>query len=403
MIRNIKNNVLAAFCIVALLCGCASKNSDKSVIPADKSGMERTAEQLASEMKVGWNLGNSLDAYGDDPATSETSWGNPETTKSMIDSVAKAGFNAIRIPIRWYPHFSEDASGAIKIDSTWMQRVKQLIDWSRENDMYVIINTHHEKWLESHALYKDSAEVYRKERALWKEIAIYFRDYDEHLLFAGTNEVHIPDNWGRPEQENVDVQNGFNQIFVDAVRATGGRNTYRTLIVQTYVTNYEFGPELFRFPTDPTPGRMMVEMHFYDPWNYCGLGTDKYWGKPCTQFGVDGEAQETRLKSCLASLKPIFTDKGYPIIIGECGAVRHEVAPGEDEEAIESARGNYLEMMVSECRKNGAIPFLWDNGAAVGGGQEHFGLFNRKDGMKQADQIAIPAIMRGTQTPTPWK
>lgn len=403
MIRNRWNNTIAAFFLAAIAMGCTPKNNDNSVIPADKTGMEHSAEQLASQMKVGWNLGNSLDAYAEDSVTSETSWGNPETTKSMIDSVAKASFNAIRIPIRWYPHFSEDANGAIKIDSTWMQRVKQLVDWSRENDMYVIINTHHEKWLESHALYKDSAEVYRKERALWKEIAIYFRDYDEHLLFAGTNEVHIPDNWGHPEQENVDVQNGFNQIFVDAVRATGGRNAYRTLIVQTYVTNYEFGPELFRFPTDPTPGRMMVEMHFYDPWNYCGLGTDKYWGKPCTRFGVDGEAQEVRLKSCLASLKPIFTDKGYPIIIGECGAVRHEVAPGEDKEAIEFARGYYLEMMVSECRKNGAIPFLWDNGVAVGGGQEHFGLFSRRDGMKQADAIAIPAIMRGTQTPTPWK
>ena len=399
-----KKHKLAALLFAALILGCTiPKSNDDSVIPADNSGMEHTAEQLASLMKVGWNLGNSLDAYGNDPATSETSWGNPVTTKAMIDSVAKAGFNAIRIPVRWYPHFREDANGGIKIDSTWMQRVKQLVDWSLENDMYVIINTHHEKWLESHALYKDSAEVYRKERALWKEIAIYFRDYDEHSLFAGTNEVHIPDNWGRPEQENADVQNGFNQVFVDAVRATGGRNTYRTLVVQTYVTNYEFGLELFRFPTDSTPGRMMVEMHFYDPWNYCGLGTDKYWGVPCNRFGVNGEAQEARLKSTLANLKSAFVDKGYPIIIGECGVVRHEVASGEEKEVIESARGYYLEMMVSECRRNGAIPFLWDNGLAMGAGQEQFGLFNRENDMKQVDDIAIPAIMKGVQIPTPWE
>lgn len=399
---NMKKYTLVSLLISVFILGCTtSNNTTCSVIPADRNGMEHTAVQLASLMKVGWNLGNSLEAYGNDPATSETSWGNPITTKAMIDSVAKAGFNAIRIPIRWYPHFTEDSSGSIKIDSTWMRRVKQLVDWSIDNDMYVIINTHHEKWLESHALYKDSAEVYRKERALWKEIAIYFCDYDEHLLFAGTNEVHIPDNWGRPEQENADVQNGFNQVFVDVVRGTGGRNTYRTLVVQTYVTNYEFGPELFRFPTDPTPERMMVEMHFYDPWNYCGLGTDKYWGTSCNRFGVDGEAQEIRLKSCLSALKSVFTDKGYPIIIGECGVVRHEVTAEEDRKAIELARGAYLEMMVGECRKNGAIPFLWDNGAATGAGQEQFGLFNRRAGMKQVDTIAIAAIMRGTQSP--WK
>lgn len=398
--KNIKKYAFSVlFIMVLLLESKASGYNDALVIPADRNGMEHTAMQLASLMRVGWNLGNSLEAYGNDPTSSEMSWGNPMTTKAMIDSVAKAGFNAIRIPIRWYPHFAERPDGTIKIDSAWVQRVKQLVDWSRENDMYVIINTHHEKWLESHALYKDSAEVYRKERALWTEIAISFRDYDEHLLFAGTNEVHMSDNWGRPEQENVDVQNGFNQVFIDAVRATGGRNTYRTLIVQTYVTNYEFGPELFRFPIDSTPGRMMVEMHFYDPWNYCGLGTDKYWGKTCNSFGIDGEAQEARLKSCLASLKTIFSDRGYPIIIGECGVVRHEVAPEEDKSVIELARGYYLEMMVSECRKNGAIPFLWDNGAAIGGGQEKFGLFDRKAGMKQVDYIAIPAIMRGAQTP----
>lgn len=395
-----KKHLLVALLISVFIGAYTTFNNRNSpAIPADKSGMEHTAVQLASLMKVGWNLGNSLEAYGNNPATSETSWGNPLTTKAMIDSVARAGFNAIRIPIRWYPHFKEGADGAIQIDSAWMRRVKQLVDWSLQNDMYVIINTHHEKWLESHALYKDSAEVYRKERALWKEIAIHFRNYDEHLLFAGTNEVHIPDNWGHPEQENADVQNGFNQVFVDAVRATGGRNTYRTLVVQTYVTNYEFGPKLFRFPIDSTPGRMMVEMHFYDPWNYCGLGTDKYWGTPYNRFGIDGEAQEARLKSSLAALKPIFTDKGYPIIIGECGVVRHEVVSGEDREAIESGRGYYLEMMVRECRKNGAIPFLWDNGASTGAGQDKFGLFDRKGGMKQADHIAIPAIMRGAQSP----
>ena len=250
-----KKYTLVSLLISVFILGCTtSNNTTCSVIPADRNGMEHTAVQLASLMKVGWNLGNSLEAYGNDPATSETSWGNPITTKAMIDSVAKAGFNAIRIPIRWYPHFTEDSSGSIKIDSTWMRRVKQLVDWSIDNDMYVIINTHHEKWLESHALYKDSAEVYRKERALWKEIAIYFRDYDEHLLFAGTNEVHIPDNWGRPEQENADVQNGFNQVFVDVVRGTGGRNTYRTLVVQTYVTKLRVWTGIIPFPYRPYPG-----------------------------------------------------------------------------------------------------------------------------------------------------
>lgn len=377
--------------IVMIMTSCKSTQEDNL-------GMNSDAKTLAARMVAGWNLGNTLEAHRDNPLESETSWRNPLTTKAMIDSVAAAGFNAVRIPVRWYPHFKQTSH--IEIEEAWMNRVKEVVGYCLDNDMYVLLNTHHEHWLENAPFYKDSAEVCRKEKELWTQIALAFQEYDERVLFAGTNEVHVTNDWNAPTQENADVQNRFNQAFIDAVRATGGRNKYRTLIVQTYGTNSDYGPKFFKMPSDPTPNRLMVEIHYYDPGQYCATGETKHWGKPFFEKGIANQGQEDFLNDIFSRLKTQFTDNGYPMILGEYGSSRWGVDKA-DEESVNASRAYYYEQVVSVARKNGAVPFVWDNGYAAFG-PDQFGLFDRWNSMKNIDTQTIKGILKGAQTSYPF-
>lgn len=383
--------LLSMVVIMLVVVSCKSAQKDKKYITCD-------AKAIAACMVAGWNLGNSLEAFKDSSLDCEVSWGNPPTTKAMIDSVAAAGFNAVRIPVRWYPHFKQN--GRVEIEEIWMNRVKEVVDYCLDNNMYVILNTHHELWMENAPFYKDSATVCRMEKELWTQIANTFKEYDEHLLFAGTNEVHVANNWSAPTQENADVQNRFNQVFIDAVRSTGGYNTYRTLVVQTYGTNSDYGPSFFKMPYDPTPDRLMVEIHYYDPGEYCATGTNKYWGKPFSKDAENGQKEEDFLNHIFSRLKKQFTDQGYPMILGEYGASRWQ-ADKSGKRAMADSRAYYYEQVVSVARKNGAVPFVWDNGYTAFG-PDQFGLFDRKNNMKNIDEQTIRGIMKGSMTAYPF-
>lgn len=359
------------------------------------TGQMRTAAEIASDITSGWNLGNSLEAYTEGTGDTETSWGNPKVSVTLLDSVAKAGFNAIRIPVRWYPHISDDGK-TITIDEDWVKRIKEITDHCiYHNNMYVILNTHHELWLESHPFYNDSAEIYAKERRLWTAIAHEFVDYDDRLLFAGTNEVHVADNWNEPQQENADVQNGFNRIFVETVRSSGGNNHERVLIVQTYVTNASFGPKYFKKPQDTVADRLMVEVHFYDPGQYCFSGEDRFFGAPFKEYGIKSDWQEGHMDSTFANLKTLYADNGLPILLGEYGAQRH-FDTDKNSPMLES-RKYYFDYLIRTAKRNGAVPFVWDNGG-IGVGTEQFGLFDRQTGAS-ADPETIKAIISASKEP----
>jgi endoglucanase len=363
-----------------------------------KFGMLSDSKEMAYNIKVGWNLGNSLDAYGNWTSDAETSWGNPKTTQAMIDAVKAAGFNAVRIPVRWYPHFTY-SGGVVTIDASWLTRVKEVIGYCLNDGMYVIMNTHHELWLENHATYADSATVFAEERALWKTIANAFADYDESLMFAGTNEVHIDGVWSECTAENATVQNKFNQIFVNAVRATGGKNIYRNLIVQTYACNDSWGINHFIVPKDATPNRLMVEMHGYEPYNYAMNPKEpyKYWGAAYSSYGIESWSQETYLNNLFSNMEKTFLNKGYPVILGECGAIRH-TSPTT---AMNNSRAYYLKTFVSKAKLHGVVPFFWDNNNTATG-EESYGLFNRKNNMSPVDDFSINAIMEGAATNYPY-
>lgn len=372
-------------------------------IPADKEGMDSDAKTLAAQMKLGWNLGNSLEACST-TAAGEEMWGNPKTTQAMIDMVKSAGFNAVRIPCAWSGYIINPET--YEISNTWLARVKEVVDYCVNADMYAIINIHWDGgWLEENAVPDKKEEVNRKQKALWQQIAVYFRNYNEKLLFAGTNEVH----GGNNQQENFDVQMSYNQTFVDAVRSTGGKNSHRNLIVQAYQTDIDMAYNHMIMATDPTPDRQMLEVHYYSPWNFCGMEKDENWGKMFYLWGKDyaGYAatvpdlkgrestwgDEDYLVDQFRKIKTKFVDKGYPVILGEFGAIKRTDLTGDALKYHLESRAYYNNIVTREAKNNGMVPFYWDNGNT---GNNGFGIFDRKS-LKVQDEQLMDALLKGSK------
>lgn len=363
-------------------------------IPADRSGMERTATELAKAMTVGWNLGNTLEV-----PRNETGWGNPQATQRLIDSVYNAGFNAIRLPCAW-DSYSEDTATA-KIKTSWLNRVKEVVDYCYKNNMYVILNIHWDGgWLENNVNASKQVGVSAKQKAYWEQIATFFRNYDEHLLFAGTNEPNVDD------AAQMAVLLSHEQTFIDAVRATGGRNAYRTLIFQGPSTDIEKTNNLMKtLPTDQVQGRLMAEVHYYTPWNFCGMEKDESWGKMFYYWGAPFHSvtdtirnathgEEADVRSNFNKMKTQFVDKGIPVILGEYGAIRRSNLTGEALEKHLASRAYFLQVVTQESKNYGIVPFYWDNGQT---GRNSFGIFHRSSG-SIFDRQALDGILKGAET-----
>lgn len=366
-------------------------------IPPDNTGMRQlTSFEFAKLMTVGWNLGNSLEAitviregvY----SGGETTWGNPATTKNLIDSVKAAGFNTIRIPVSW-SHKLEDPVN-YKISKEWLERVEEVVNYVIDNGMFAKINIHWDGGWKNQPFYRYQDSLNTKLEALWMQIAIHFRNYDDRLLFAGTNEVHVAGQWGAPSQENANVQNSFNQTFIDAVRSTGGRNTYRHLVVQSYNTNIDHAVRFFVMPHDPTANRIMTEIHFYDPWEFALLETGNFntqWGLPFAGGDVSNWGQEAWVDQQFARVKTLWIDRGVPVLLGEYGAIFRTNLVGDALVKHREARNHYLEYVTRAAINIGMVPIYWDNGHL---GNNGFGLFNRNNG-SIVYRDALDAIMRG--------
>lgn len=356
-------------------------------VEADKTGVESDATALAKKMKIGWNLGNTLEAT-DGFTASETLWGNPVTSKKLIDAVKAAGFNTVRIPCAWNAYIEDEST--YKIKDVWLARVKEVVDYCMDNGMYAIINIHWDGgWLEENPTYDKKEEVNEKQKALWQQIAVYFRDYNEQLLFAGTNEVHA--GYTEPTSENISVQLSYNQTFVDAVRSTGGKNTWRNLIVQSYNTNIDYAVKYLKMPTDEVVNRVMVEVHYYDPYEFCLREENSVflWGKDFKGEGTISWGQEAWADEQFEKLRRNFVDNGIPVLLGEyCVMLRSSLGAADYENHIKS-RNYYLNYITKAAVKNGVIPIYWDSGHT---GDKASGLFDRLTG-EQVHVDAIQAIM----------
>lgn len=388
-------------------------NVEPAVQP-DMTGMSSEAIAWTKKIYAGWNLGNTFEAsagtwnadsqsytdiWKEDTNEWETAWGNPKTTEAMIVALKNNGFNAIRIPVLWAPHIVNEST--MEIDSRWIGRIKEVVDYAVNNGMYAIINTHHDLWMENRPLDKYAEQISDKETKLWTNIATYFRDYDEHLVFAATNEVNI--NWAAPTTENLRVQNGFNQDFVAAVRATGGRNWYRNLIVQTYSSNPSYGLQGFIKPTDVVDNRLIVEFHWYSPYDYCsgltsGSNAKYYWGKAYASYGETSTDDEDTLSNLFTTLDNTWHSQGLGIIMGETGVSYH--LDGKNDDTQIENMGYYLKTVFSTAKSHGIAPFVWDNNV-FGNKTESYGIFDRNNNMNVRTPAFLDGIMEGAKTSYP--
>lgn len=360
--------------------------------PADLTGMGSTAVQLASKIKLGWNLGNTLEAIG-----GETYWGNPLTTKALIDRVKQSGFYAVRIPCSW-DQYADKATAKIK--DLWLERVKQVVQYCIDDSLYVLLNIHWDGgWLDDNINAKGQDLVNAKQKAFWEQIATKMRDFDEHLMFASANE---------PPVKNATAMNillSYHQTFINAVRATGGRNAYRVLVVQGPSTDIDNTADLMNtLPTDAVTNRMMLEVHYYGPFQFCGLTSDVDWGSMYYYWGqgyhsttdVSRNAtwgEESYVGPEFQKMKTKYIDKGIPVVLGEYGAIRRTTLTGNALTLHLNSRAYWIKYITQQAKANGFLPFYWDEGSI---GNNGFGIINRQNNTV-SDQQALDAMIQGMQ------
>ena len=309
--------------------------------------------ELCGRITVGWNLGNSLDATGSG-MSSETSWGNPKTTRELILKVKEAGFDAVRIPTTWYNHLDSD----FNISEEWLARVQEVVDYAYDEGMYVILNVHHENWNDPYE--STLPDVKKKIKKLWTQIANRFESYGERLIFEGMNEPRWKNTefeWNGGNAEGRRVVNAYNEYFVETVRATGGNNRYRALMIPTYAASAS-GLDGFTVPQDKS---LIVSLHAYSPYNFAmnPSGT--------TKFDPNNTSDTQELTWLAGTLYDRFISKGTGVIIGECGTANKNNY---------SDRVNWAGYFPKLFRSKGIPVFLWDNNA-YGSGNETFGQLHR--------------------------
>jgi endoglucanase len=343
------------------------------VIPGNDN-FPNNATTLAKKLGIGWNLGNALESCNGATSASETLWGNPATTKALIEVVNLAGFTTVRIPAAWSRYIEDQKT--YKLKDSWLARVSEVIGYVIDNGMYAIVNIHWDGgWLEEHPTYADQKNVTAKLSALWKQIATYLNGFDEHLLFAGANEIRS--GYGNPTAENLEVHQSYLQTFVDTVRSTGGNNAYRNLIIQGYRTDIQLTVNNLKLPKDSIIGRLFVEVHYYDPWDFTGEGGNVYvWGKEFSgDPHVSSWGQEDWVDQAFALLKTSFVEKGVPVIIGEYSAMYRASLTGNELTKHIRSRNHFFNNVTQVALKDGITPIYWDNGNV---GDKGNGLFDRK-------------------------
>lgn len=402
MKNRLRSMFIAAVLVGTVVAGSFTAPFSVQAAKKDTTSFEDLNQsQIVEAMGPGWNLGNQLESVTDN-VPEETNWGNPVITEKLIQSVKAAGFKSIRIPVSYFAKIDDDKD--YTIDSKWLDRVQEVVNYCIKNDLYAVINIHGDgyntidgSWLLCNG--KNQTEIKKKYKKVWKQIAERFKNYDEHLLFESMNE-EFDGSYSEPNKEYYQNINDYNQIFVDTVRKTGDNNTKRWLIIPGWNTNIDYtaGDYGFKLPTDQyrdksidkEEQRIMISVHYYSPWDFCG-------GENCviTQWGNEADdpsktsttCDETYMKNQLNLMKTTFADKGYPVFIGEYGSIDKTSYDSENE----YYRAYFARKLCQLSRKNGCIPMYWDNGY---NGVHGFGLFDRTT-CEVTQPVIIDAIMEG--------
>lgn len=323
-----------------------------------KAGEER---RFVKALGAGWNLGNTLDVHNlhkeaDDPTAYETYWNNPPTTPELFSDVKAAGFDLVRIPVTWYEHMDED----LQVDGAWLDRVQQVVDEALAAGLSVIINAHHDPWYTPLEPQAEEAEVWT--RALWGQLALRFREYDESLLFESMNEPRLigtEREWGDGTPEAREIVNRLNEVFVETVRASGGENSGRYLLLPTYCARTGTDAlEGFRMPEGE---RLIVSLHLYEPYGF----THQESGS--ADFSPDSEKDTRAIDQTFRDVERLFACKGIPVIITEFGA---------RDKDNEDARIRWARYILEAARPLG-IPCVWWDAGGRPEEEKSFSLYDR--------------------------
>lgn len=363
--------VVAAVMVCALLSACAGKQS-KDTSDSQASGIatnddgsiqhDLTALELSKLMGNGINLGNTMEAYGhtslsvdSEPVLFETMWGQPETTQLMIDGMKEAGFDSIRIPVAWTNAMDYD-NDDFTIQAAYLDRVEEIVNYALNDDMYVIINDHWDgSWW---GMFGSASEETREKamkmyKSMWTQICERFGKYSDRLIFESANEElgdRLNDTDVAADSGTLNViecyekTNEINQTFVDLVRGTGGNNAERFLLIAGYNTDIDCTcDDKFKMPTDTADHKLLLSVHYYTPWDYCGTEAVSQWGN---KLNLDEQNDQ------LAKLTK-FTDEGYGVIIGEYAVA---LKNGETKKDTDK----FIENFLDNCDIYNYVPMLWD-------------------------------------------
>lgn len=388
----------ALFSFSCIIISPDNKASDDTVTPPPVTAAVegKSAAEIVRAMGAGWNLGNTLDACNDESGEhkgldTEILWGMPRTTKQTIDTVADADFASIRIPVSWHNHLTNE-----KIDAAWIARVKEIVDWALENNLYVVINIHHDTWNGSGnfwGYYPDNAhkaQSIKYVKNIWQQVAKEFSSYDQRLIFETLNEPRLrgtnhewwcgdylqKDNCSQCA-EAVQIINELNEAALETIRAAGGKNSTRLVIVPSYVASPDYAFKTsFKVPSD-SAGMVALSTHMYTPYAFAMQSPgDKNFS----------EEHKNNLKYYFDTLNSKFVENGIPVFIGEYGATNKN---------NKAERIKWVKFFVENASKKNMSPCLWDNNNYDVSGSDYdekFGYLNRKT-LAWYDKDFIDAIM----------
>lgn len=371
--KKILSVITSAACIMSCVCMFGNQANDQYT--AEAVGLTgQSAFDITSQMVIGWNLGNSLDSTNDNltmdssPKKFAMAWGNPEPTKELIEAVKNGGFNTIRIPTTWYQHlYLDESTNTYKIDTKWLAYVKQFVDYAYDMDMFVILNVHHENWVNvakfTDETYNDAS---KKLNDIWSCLAETFKDYDQHLVFEGMNEPRETNNpsnseWGDGDANSWNYINRLNKVFVDAVRGQGSSYNKERLLM---LPGYHAGNSVSTVRAIEIPensGNVALSVHAYNPYFFCmdtsNMANHTYPG--ASGYGSD---YKTELQTMFNSYKSIIAEKNVPIVMGEFSA--------SDFNNTES-RINWAKDYLSMAKDAGIPCVLWDNNVVADGNSDN--------------------------------
>jgi endoglucanase len=327
----------------------------KAAVPHLQGRMaELDAWTAVALMSPGINIGNTLE----NTTAWETGWGNPLITKEFVLGLARLGFKTVRLPVAWD---SYAVNGRIQPDK--FNRVREVVDWITGAGMFCVLNIHWDGgWIDSDSKEKFpktyatfSREAEKKFPSYWEQIARYFAGYGEKLVFEALNEETNFSNEGSTEQAYATLTR-VNQLFVDTVRKTGGDNAKRLLIVAGYATDIaKTCSRGYKLPRDTVPGRLFISVHYYTPYQFCGLSEDASWGKMMATWGGPDDVKQ--LDQLFDTMQGFCTDNDIPAFVGEFGVTTKNKEP--------ASRVRWMSAVFRAALSRKMVPVLWDTGADV--------------------------------------